>query len=269
MNEDRLLRDLADQARREGEAGPARLDERWDRLAAGTLTAREDAELKALAASSPEAREAYEAFRPLGADFQARVLSAIQAEKTAAAPRTAPPEPRPRVLPFRRAAVRRVEGWLGVVAAVAAGLFFFLRTPAALPPLPGYALEFPHAAQSEYRGSDSQPATPGSLVPLKVRADTAVKGEVKTQGFLSCGGGDLRPWRLTRSSDNPENGVVVDLQGTLDKGTPPGFCEIWIVVFRPGKAPSDFPAEWRAGRTGNADWRAVHAKLPVKASSDP
>jgi RNA polymerase sigma factor (sigma-70 family) len=55
-------------------------DERWDRLAAGTLSAEEEEELRALADSSPEAREAYKAFKPLGADFQARVVSAINAQ---------------------------------------------------------------------------------------------------------------------------------------------------------------------------------------------
>ena len=99
---DRLLRDLGDLARSEAEAEEARFDDRWDRLAAGTLTADEEAELKALAESSPEAREAYEAFRPLGADFQARVVSAIKAERADETP-SAPTEPRPRVLPFRRA----------------------------------------------------------------------------------------------------------------------------------------------------------------------
>lgn len=262
MNKDQLLGELGGLARREGEAEKARLDERWDRLAAGTLTAAEDVELKALAASSPEAHETYEAFRPLGADFQARMVGAINAERAGAAPQAGSQEPRPRVLPFRRA-VRRIEVWLGAAAAVAAGLFFLVRAPA-LPPLPGYALTY--EVQSGYRGSDSQTATPGSPVTLMVRPDTAVRGAVETQGFLSCGGEDLRPWRLTPSSDNPENSVV----GTLDKGTPPGSCEIWIVVARPGKAPNDFPAEWRAGRrTGNADWRAVSTKLPVKASSGP
>src|ERR1700710_1021450 len=264
---DRLLRDLGDLARSEAEE--ARFDDRWDRLAAGTLTAEEDTELKALAESSPEHREAYEAFRPLGADFQARVLSSIEAERAGETPQPAPPEPRSRVLPFRRA-VRRVEVWVGsAAAAVAAGVFFFfLRTPATLPPLPDYKLT--HEVRSEYRGAESQTATPGSLVTVKVRADIAVKGAVETQGFLSCGGGDLRPWQLKPSPDNPGNGVVIDLQGMLDKGTPPGSCEIWIVVARRGKAPGDFRAEWRAGRrTGNADWRAVSEDLPVKASNDP
>jgi RNA polymerase sigma factor (sigma-70 family) len=81
MNKDSILSELGALARQEGE-GESPLDERWDRLAAGTLTAEEDAELRALATSSPEAREAYEAFRPLGAAFQARVVSAINAERT-------------------------------------------------------------------------------------------------------------------------------------------------------------------------------------------
>ncbi len=82
MNKDSILSELGALARQEGEAESPLLDERWDRLAAGTLTAEEDAELRALAASSDEAREAYEAFRPLGADFQARVVRAINAERT-------------------------------------------------------------------------------------------------------------------------------------------------------------------------------------------
>src|SRR5581483_237467 len=82
MNKDQLLGELGGLARQEREAEKARLDERWDRLAAGTLTPEEEAELKALAANSPEARETYEAFRPLGADFQARVVSAINAGRT-------------------------------------------------------------------------------------------------------------------------------------------------------------------------------------------
>src|ERR1700704_3282793 len=101
---DRLLRELGDLARSESTAEEARFGDRWDHLAAGTLTAEEEAELKALAESSPEDRETYEAFRPLGADFQARVVSAINAEraKPAEAPRPQPQDPVPRVLPFRR-----------------------------------------------------------------------------------------------------------------------------------------------------------------------
>src|SRR5690349_2865096 len=102
MTEDELLKELGDLARREQEAELAFLDERWDRLAAGTLSAEEDAELRALAASSPEIGEVYEAFRPLGADFQARVTEAATAELARG--------PAPRVLPFR--GVSRPLAWL-------------------------------------------------------------------------------------------------------------------------------------------------------------
>ena len=80
MNEnedDDLLRKLGEMARDEAESERARWDERWDRLAAGTLGAEEEAELRRLAVASPEAGEAYEAFRPLGAEFHAAVAAAI------------------------------------------------------------------------------------------------------------------------------------------------------------------------------------------------
>src|SRR5215218_2805744 len=101
MSEDRLLRELGHRAREEEEAAKARFNERWDRLAAGTLTAEEEAELLALAETFPEDREAYEAFRPLGADFQARVVEAATAEL---------PKPKSTLLPFRPAA--RIGGWV-------------------------------------------------------------------------------------------------------------------------------------------------------------
>jgi hypothetical protein len=264
MNKDRLLAELGALARQQKEAERDRLDERWDRLAAGTLTAGEEEELRALAASSDEARETYEAFRPLGADFQARVMDAINAERA----RPEPPKPDPPVLPFRRI-VRRAEVWVGLAAAVAAGVFFFPWTsffppaPAALPPLPSYELAS-LVVPSEYRGPESGTATPGSPVTLKVRPQTAVTGKVEAHGFLSCGGGgDLRPWPL-KPLNVTEKGVMT-LQGTLGKDVQPGSsCEIWIVAARPGKAPDDLQAELRARRTGNADWQAVSTRLDVR-----
>src|SRR6478672_6542682 len=100
---DRLLRELGDLARSEAEAEKARFDDRWDRLAAGTLTAEEEAELKALADSSPEYQKAYEAFSPLGAEFQARVVREIQskqAEWAAQERQLESQNPPPPVLPF-------------------------------------------------------------------------------------------------------------------------------------------------------------------------
>ena len=254
MNKDRLLGELGDLARREGEAEKDRLDERWDRLAAGVLTGEEEAELKALAATSPEARGAYEAFRPLGADFQARMVSAIQA------PRPEPPETRFRFLPFRRVA-RRAEIWVGLTAAVAAGAFFLVRTPVPLPPLPGYELVSLEVS-SDYRGSGSPTAAPGSPVTLTVSPRTAVAGEVEARGFLSCAGEGLHPWRSPSSVRVIGKGTVI-FSSTLPEAAPPGPCAIWIVVARKGKAPENLLSELRTGRTEGGDWQAVPATLEV------
>jgi hypothetical protein len=257
--DDRMLRDLGELARHEGEADQARFDERWDRLAAGTLTAEEEAELEALAGSSPEGKEAYEAFRPLGADFQARMVAKVSAE-LAGAPPVEPVEPPAPVLPFRRAA-RRVEVWLGAAAAAAASLFFLWPVPA-LPPLSAYDADKP-LVQSEYRGTGATAAVPGSQVTLKVRPRTAVTGDLEARGFLSCAGGDLRSWQPQPSWEISKRGIVT-LEGRLEKGLQPGDCEIWIVVARRGKLPKDLQAKLQAGQTGNGDWQAVSTQLEVR-----
>src|SRR6188508_1015557 len=99
MSEDELLHTLGNLAR---------YDERWDRLAAGTLTPEEDAELRALAATDDDAREAYDAFRPLGTEFLARIQESIATPAVAQAPAVAPPA---KVLPFRRRA-GKISAWI-------------------------------------------------------------------------------------------------------------------------------------------------------------
>lgn len=58
-----------------------RLDERWDRLAAGELSEAEHDELRGLADATGEGYEAYQAFKPLGAAFQQNVAAAILAQR--------------------------------------------------------------------------------------------------------------------------------------------------------------------------------------------
>src|SRR4051794_40042585 len=106
-DDDRFLRELAQVANDEKQAEEARLDERWDRLSAGALSPEEEAALRALTEASEEGGGAYEAFRPLGREFRARVVRARRDQSAAAAPA----EPPARVLPFRRQA-RRLGGWL-------------------------------------------------------------------------------------------------------------------------------------------------------------
>ncbi len=268
MNEDRLLRELGDLARQEDEAERARFDERWDRLAAGTLTAEEEAELKALAGSSPEAREAYEAFRPLGADFQARMVAAAQAEIQ---------EPRPRVLPFRRAAAR-IEVWLGTAAAVAAGLFFFLRMPA--PSLPGYVAELTGGVKTS-RGGEAGPSdetqvfVPESLLTLDVQPDHPAGSRVEPRAFLSSRAGEenLRPWAPQPHFQIADKGGAVRLQGRLgqDLQLSPGDWILWIVVAPAGKAPSarEVQDKLRADRPLHDSWQAVCSAVHAEPSRPP
>lgn len=260
MNKDRLLGKLGDLARQEEEAGKARLDERWDRLAAGTLTPEEEAELKALADSSPEIPEAYEAFRPLGADFQARMVSKINAERHPV-PQPVPPDPRPRPLPFRR-----IEVWLGAAAAVAAGVVFFLVPRPALPPLPAYSVASLSGDKAS-RGEESVPPSgmpvfsPGSMLELKVRPQPPfhVKGPLEAHAYrvpASGGGANWVPvpdFKVKKS----ENGAML-LLGTLGETiqVPPGVWKICVAVSRPDKAPNEreLPAALGAEHPG---WQAA------------
>jgi hypothetical protein len=267
---DSLLKELGDLARQNADAERSRLDERWDRLAAGTLTAKEEAELKALAEASPEDLEAYEAFRPLGSDFQARLVSAIEAEQAGElAQQGVSPEPGSRLLPFRRA-VRRASVWLGSAAAVAAGvLFFFLRAPA-LPPLPVYSLATLVPDRST-RGGEPGPVSgtpvfaPDSVLTVVASPPGTVTLPVDAESFLAQGG-ELRPWeRAERSPDG-----AFRFSGQLAQYRP-GDWKVWIVVGRPERLPSAHELQTRlqAGRTRTADWQAISEDLKIGAGASP
>lgn len=246
MNEDRLLRDLG-HLMQEQETSQVRLDERWDRLAAGTLTAEEESELRALAGTSEEAREAYAAFRPLGADFQARMVERISAELGTQAPEAPEtPEPRGRLLPFRPAV--RWGGWVTTAAAAAATLFLVVRDPS-YPPLPAYAAEIGPGVQ-ENRG-ETEPAkgtpifVPGSQLVLVVQPQQpqGVQGPLEAHAFREVpkGGGELSwepvpGFRVTTGA----NGFM-RLRGTLGEEIqlPLGTWRLCVAVSRPGKAPSE------------------------------
>jgi hypothetical protein len=265
MSEDRLLNELGDLARRETEAEQARFDERWDRLAAGTLSADEDAELRALAAASPEAREAYEAFRPLGGEIQARVVAALAAELAPAAE-----EPPARVLPFRRAATRG-GAWLAAAAAMAAGLFFLLRP--GVPPLPQYLPPELSGGAQVLRSAEPAASNvfgPGAFLTLAVRPRRQVAGPVEAHAFFGPAGtgGEILP--LPPDPEVAPTGVV-RLQGTVGQEIrmPAGAWRIWIVAGRPGKLPSvdGLTAALRRGETRGAAWQAVAADVRIESAS--
>lgn len=279
MNDDDMwLRDLARVAKEEEDAGQARLDERWDRLSAGELSPGEEAELRALAAASEEGREAYEAFRPLGPEFQAGVVRALQAQipqlpagspaesraTPSAVPENAAVEKPARVLPFRGRAAR-LGGWLAAAAAVAATLFL-LRAPATLPPLPGYGPPELSGGVQEMRGEEegSRTFSAGSPFEVILRPETAVPGEVAVRFFLARGA-ELSPWPVPGAAISPDG--VVSIAGTLghEIQIPPGDWTLRAVVGRPGKLPdaAGLRAHIAQGGARAPDWVVLSTDFKV------
>jgi len=252
MSEDRILRELGHLAKEEKEAEQARFDERWDRLAAGTLTPEEDAELRALAESSPEAHEIYEAFRPLGAEFQAQVANKIADEFKKA---------RARILPFPPPTLRFV-GWLTAAAAMAASLVMFLRP---LAPLPGYTLAAITGGSRAMRGEATEVPdfAPGDGFQVVLRPDTTVirAKSLKAQALLLRG----RELRNLEVESHIEPNGVVKLEGSLDRDLQPGAWTLWAVVGRPGKLPDPEDLRSFSARAPilRRDWVAVPQNVRI------
>lgn len=259
-----MLRELGRLAREEAEADEARFDERWDRLAAGTLTAEEEAELEALAASSPEGKEAFEAFRPLGADFQAQMVAKVRAELASPA-RNEVPVPPVHLLFFRRA-VRQVEIWVGPAAALAAGVVFLVHVLA----LPTYSIDSLHGDQT-IRGTQSTPESGipvfGRDSPLTLVARPAhpVTTPVEAVAFLAHGG-ELMAWQ--RGERGP--GGSFRFVGNLSR-CQPGDWKAWVVIGRSGRIPSASELEGllREGRTEGLGWQAISKDLRIATRASP
>lgn len=254
--DDQLLRQLGELAREEPGSGPPGLDERWERLAAGTLSAEEEAELRRLAETSEEARAAYEAFRPLGEDYQAGVVRAIREQAARRA------RPAGRVVPFRPA-LRRVAAWSAAAAAAAAAVVLLLVRPA--PPLPGYTLaELSGGTRPMRDGVPELPDfAPSDRVQATVRPDTEVvrAGWLAVRCFL-VRGREVRPLDVKSQLDRSGSVRVI---GTLDRDLPPGEWTLWIVVGRRGKLPGEdaLRAAPKDARIHQPEWVAVPAVLRV------
>ena len=253
--ENQLLRQLGELAREPG-GGPPGLDERWERLAAGTLSAEEDAELRRLAETSEEARAAYEAFRPLGADFQAGVVRAIREQAA---------RERGRVLPFRLTR-RRVAAWTATAAAAAAAVVLFLiPTPA---PLPGYVAELSGGTR-ELRGEVVEPVesptfAPGDRFQMTLRPDTGLpRAEPLETRVFVVRDGDVR--EASAQAELDTSGAA-RIAGSLAPDLPAGDWVLWTVIGRRGELPE--PERLR-GAPANAplrerDWVAVPRALQVR-----
>lgn len=257
MNEDRLLRDLGDLAREQDAEEAARLDERWDRLSGGALSPEEEEELRALAGSSPEAGEAWEAFRPLGPEFQAGVVQALLEARKAEAPPA-------RVLPFRRLAPR-VAGWGALAASVAAVLVIFLRAPA---PLPEYSFLSVTGGSSAYRAEGAEVSfAPGDRLTVVLQPKTIASGKLRLESacFLAC---EREVRRLEAGSEIEPSGSI-RMRSTIPADIQPGVWTLWAVAGRAGDLPG--PEDLRplsGGEVRQGDWVALSKEVRIRSRSD-
>jgi hypothetical protein len=262
MSEDRLLRDLGDLARERKAEEAARLDERWDRLSHGALSSEEEAELRALAEGSPEGHEAYEAFRPLGSEFQAGVVQALQKAREAEREKNEAA----RVLPFRRL-TSRIAGWGTLAAAVAAAvLIVLLRAPA---PLPEYGSPSVTGGSSAYRGETVEARTfaPGDRVQVVLQPKTVVPGKLRLEsGCFLAREREVR--RLEVRSDIVPSGSI-QMTGTIPADVQPGNWTLWAVAGRPGDLPA--PEDLRSqagGEVRRRDWVAFSKEVRIQPRSE-
>jgi hypothetical protein len=259
MSDERLLRDLARLAREQAhEPGPE-----WERLAAGELSPGERESLRAEAARSAEAAAAWEAFRPLDADFQAQLLARVQQE-------VAPP---PRVLPFRR-----VPTWARVAlpALAAAGLLVALWPSGGPVDLPAYELRLA-GASSDARAVVPSPTStgetlafaPGNRFELLLTPATTAGADVEARAYLARDGRvevlPLPPCEVSAEGALRCLGIV-----GASVGLPPGEADLLIAVGRRGALPN--AAELRARLAGADRAREVAWtgwRLRVRGPSGP
>lgn len=266
MSNDHWLLELV-QVNRENEARErGLLDERWDRLSSGELSPEEEAELRGLAETSAVAREAYEAFRPLGPDFQAGVVQAIRNQRLAAEAGPAA-QPVPKLLPFAARAGRAAR-WSGAAAVAAAAVLVLLLRPP--PPLPGYSLEV-RGGVSAMRGEPQQiPAlAPGDPFEALLRPLTAAlrAQRLEARSFVSRGQ-DLRHLEF---ESQPDPGGAVKIEGTVPFDLQPGTWTLWAVVGRRGELPEvtdlrHLPAGRQARQR---DWVAVSKTIRIQPRDLP
>lgn len=209
-------------------------DPRWDALARGELS---DEEIKTLAEGSAAARDAVEAFRPLGEPARARLteqaLAALGAQNPAA------PAEVVRVHRPRRALIALLAACLAATVA-----FVLLRRNDAQHPLPAYALSL-EGGDRPFRVDTPSPdeprLAPGSRLSFSIRPAADVKGAVEARAY-SIRDGVVAPCRPRIEIAATGAILVTGTREELFPGIGPGRLEIVILVGRPETLPERTPA---------------------------
>jgi len=210
MSGDRWLEVVTEEARREAEDPFA--DPRWDRLADGTITPQDKADLERLAAVPGPYQEAMRAFAPLSSEVKNEVARKIQGAE---------------VLPMRRRLVAAVVG-LAAAAALAIAL-----VPSDQP-LPAYAMDLSGGMQA-VRGSPDATAlprfAPDTRFELVARPAARADGPIAAAGVWVGNGVRVR-W--TPAFERSDDGAL-RIRGTTRALLPlgPGQWTMMLAIGRP------------------------------------
>ncbi len=192
MSEDRITR-LARRARERLAEGRARYPGHWDELSSGALEPAAAQRLRPAGEDSEDDRAAYEVFRPLDADFQARMVDRLQgltgsgvqsgdaAEEEPEA--GAEPVPRPTVRSFPAGRWRHGSqlAIAATLAAMALGLYWFVPWDGG-PPLPRFGLEVDGIAHLRSQGE----TPPAAVLAAGSRFTVLLSPEDELQGTLDA-----------------------------------------------------------------------------------
>ncbi|TKD05045.1 hypothetical protein [Polyangium fumosum] len=231
MKDDDLLDALGRAARKDDRLA----DPRWDALARGELS---DEEIKTLAEGSDAARDAVEAFRPLGEPTRARLTEQALAALGAQNPGAAPAEV------VRRKHPRRALFVLLAACLAALVAFVWLARNDAGPPLPAYALAV-EGGDRPFRADTPSPdeprLAPGSRLSLSIRPAADVLGAVEARAY-SIRDGVVAPSRPRIEIAASGAMLVTGTREELFPDVGPGRLQIVILVGRPGTLPEHTPA---------------------------
>lgn len=253
MSDERLMQKLAEAVRRKANDQPAWLDDRWERLAAGSLPPEERAELAALAQRSDDARRLWERCQPLEPEVHAGIVGRIV---RSASEVSASPAPKGEGQP------RRGTWWWApaVVAAASLAAVMLLWPGRTVAPLPAYEARLEGGVRAQ-RSEGAPPGVPvfesGTRFELTLRPRTRVEGRLTVHAFLESGP-HFEPW-LARDAPPDKGAVTIDGVVGEDIELRPGEWKLWMVVARPGAMPETdaLRAHLTRGLTAGQGWVAA------------
>lgn len=249
-----ILKALTEAARDEFASDP-----RWEKLSKGTLSEREEQELRALAEHF-DAAALFDACKPSTKKDRERLYKPILERPSHTSPQPqqrnkaplplVPPKGQPRTsLPAHVQPLRRLAPYIAVgLAAAAAGLLYWTRTretPIALVPVPEFVLDPMHGDAENRALSPSDPGLPhfgqDSSFNLVFRPKDAVEGTLETRSVL-LQGDDVRAWNPGVSFQPNGLGRITGKVSELFYEVPSGQWQICLLVGRPEALPTQ-PAD--------------------------